>query len=59
MQGEEGDECERGPEPADLDEEGVEDVALEREVGWCGVGGVGLRDCAVGRGARFWLEDGK
>lgn len=59
MQGEEGDEGERGPEPADLDEERVEDVALECEVGGCGVGGVGLRDGAVWRCARFWLEDGK
>lgn len=42
MQDEEGEEGEGGPEPADLDEEGVEDVAFVREVGGRGGGRVGL-----------------
>ena len=33
MEQEEDEESERGPEPADLDEEDVEEVPLAREVG--------------------------
>ena len=44
-------ECERRPEPPDLDEVDVEDVLLVREVRGREFGGVGLRVGGVGRAA--------
>ena len=57
MQGQEEDEGERDPEPGDLDEEEVEDVALAREVAGRFRGRVGLRDGIVGGVARGGVED--
>lgn len=55
MQEEEHDESEGGPEPSDLDEEAIEDVAFQREVRGCEMGRVRLRCGTVGgcSGVRF------
>ena len=57
MQQQEDEEGEAGPEPADLDEEDVEQVALAGEVRGREGRGVGLQDGGVGRGAREGVEE--
>ena len=59
MQGQEEGEGERDPEPGDLDEEDVEEVAFAGEVVGRGGGGVRLRDGVVGRVARRGVEEGE
>lgn len=59
MQDQEAEERGRDPEPSDLDEEDVEDVALAREVVGRLGRGVGLRDGVVGRVAGGGVEDGE
>lgn len=59
MQGQEEEEGERDPEPGDLDEEDVEEVALAREVAGRGGGRVRLRDGVVGGVAGRGVEEGE
>lgn len=59
MQQEEGEEGERGPEPADLDEEHVEQVAFAGEVRGRQRGGVGLQLRGVGGRAGAGVEQGE
>lgn len=57
MQEEEGEEGERGPEPADLDEEHVEQVAFAGEVRGRQRGGEGLQLRGVGGRAGAGVEE--
>ncbi len=50
---------ERGPEPADFDEEDVEEVLFLRKVGGRELRRVGLRRGAVGSGAGVGLKEGE
>lgn len=59
VQEDEHGEGERGPEPADFDKEGVEEVALARKVRGGQLRRVGLREGRVGRCARRRVEQGE
>lgn len=59
MEHQEEDKRERDPEPGDLDEEDVEEVAFAREVAGRGGGGVRLRDGVVGGAAGGGVEEGE
>lgn len=59
MQDQKQKERDRDPEPGNLDEEDVEDVALAREVVGRLGRRVGLRDGVVGRAAGGGVEDGE
>lgn len=51
--------AERHPEPAPLDKDDIEDIALFGEVGWGEIGWVRLREGAVWGTARCRIEEGE
>ncbi len=59
MEEQEEEEGDRDPEPGDLDEEDVEEVAFERKVVGGGGGGVRLRDGVVRGAAGRGVEEGE
>lgn len=59
MREEEDEECERGPKPADLDEEDVEEVAFLREIRGGQGGRMGLRRGVVRRRPCGGVEEGE
>lgn len=59
MQAQKHEERHRDPEPGDLDEEDVEEVALAREVAGRGGGRVGLREGVVGRAPGGGVQEGE